>query len=217
MKICCISDTHLQHRDSKFFPEIPDADILIHAGDLTYYGDSDEIRAALEWLQSLPHKRKIFVAGNHDMLFEEIPQKARLILNEFPGLTYLQDSAVEFDGVKIYGSPWTPEFCQWGFMRKRGAEIAEKWAQIPDGIDVLVTHGPAFGYGDEIYGGERVGCVDLYEAIARTNPKLHVFGHIHHAYGQYTAYHAGLRTKFVNAAICNEAYQPVNSPTVVEL
>ena len=64
MRIVCISDTHLVHRDGDF--PIPDGDLLIHAGDATYHGTQEEIREFNAWFAALPHANKIFVAGNHD-------------------------------------------------------------------------------------------------------------------------------------------------------
>lgn len=174
MRIVAVADTHNFHDD---LGRLPDGDLLIHAGDLCGAGELFELRRAAAWLQALPHCYKIVIAGNHDFCFEREPQESIRALG--PGITYLQDSEAVVDGVRIWGSPWQPEFCDWAFNLPRGRALAEKWALIPDGIDILVTHGPPHGYGDHCFDGRREGCEDLLLAIRRVRPLLHVFGHIH--------------------------------------
>ncbi len=138
-RIVCLSDTHNCNERI----EVPDGDILIHAGDATTVGTHEQIRRFSDWFASLPHPHKVFVAGNHDWLFEKDNDSARSLLD--PAIVYLQDSAIEIDGLKIYGSPWQPRFFDWAFNLNRGQEMAEKWAMIPDDIDILITHGPPNG------------------------------------------------------------------------
>lgn len=211
-RIVCISDTHLVHEETRI--EIPDGDILIHAGDATYRGSEWEVFKFFKWFSALPHKNKIFISGNHDWLFESYPEQAAKLLSQFPGITYLQDSMAVVDGLKIWGAPWQPWFCDWAFNLGRGAEIKAKWDLIPNGIDVLVTHGPPFGFGDQVPSGERVGCVDLLNAIERIKPKLHVCGHIHLGHGLYNTPEGVI---VANSAICDERYKGVNAPHVVDL
>ncbi|HNC99840.1 MAG TPA: metallophosphoesterase, partial [Myxococcota bacterium] len=113
----------------------------------------------------------------------------------------------------IWGSPWQPRFFDWAFNLDRGEPLRRVWQKIPDGIDILVTHGPPKGILDRVQRGGEVGCEELREALRRVRPRLHVFGHIHEAYGQL---HLD-GTHFVNAASCNLDYRPVNPPVVVEL
>lgn len=222
MKIVAISDTHLTHEKADL--KIPDGDILIHSGDATFGGRPHEIYRFAKWFAKLPHKHKIFVAGNHDFGFQTNRERAVNLLfgidseyyaePAYNGIVYLEDSATEIDGIKIYGSPWQPWFYDWAFNLQRGAEIKEKWDMIPAGIDILVTHGPPAGYGDVCPDGRAVGCVDLMNAIERVKPKYHICGHIHHSYGTYET---KVGTKIVNASICDEAYAPTNAPIVFEL
>jgi predicted phosphohydrolase len=209
MRVVCISDTHLAHRDAEI--EVPDGDLLIHAGDGTYRGQAREIDEWMAWLASLPHPRKVVIAGNHDRLFEERPGLARARVPK--GIDYLQDSGIEIGGLRIWGAPWQPEFLEWAFNLPRGERLREKWALIPPGTDILVTHGPPMGTLDLTPRGEPVGCEELREAVARLRPKLHVFGHIHHAHGQAVV--AG--TRFVNASICDEDYLPTHPPILIDL
>lgn len=126
---------------------LPEGDVVLHAGD---------------------------ISGNHDFLFERNPGVAEALVPA--NVTYLRDSGVEIEGLKIWGSPWQPWFGDWAFNLDRGRRLAEKWALIPEEVNVL-------------------------------------FGHIHEAYGQYSA--AGCT--WVNASICDRQYLPGNAPVVVDL
>jgi Icc-related predicted phosphoesterase len=206
MRIVCISDTHTRHGKLT----VPDGDVLVHAGDFTGHGHENEVRRFDAWLGSLPHRHKVVIAGNHDFCFENDPIEARSWLQH---CTYLEDSGVDIDGLKFWGSPWQPRFFDWAFNLDRGAALAAKWALIPADTDVLITHGPPYGILDKTSRQEPVGCMDLLDAIERIRPRLHVFGHIHEAYG---IQERG-RTRFVNASACDLRYAPVQAPIVVDL
>ena len=206
MRIVCISDTHGRLDDV----EVPDGDVLVHAGDFTRRGDRAEVEAFAAALARLPHPAKVIVAGNHDFLFERAPGEAVGLLGD---VRFLSDSETTVGGLRFWGSPWQPEFFDWAFNLPRGAPLAEKWALIPDDVDVLVTHGPPHGVLDRTVHGADVGCEELARAVERVRPRLHVFGHIHEAYG---ALDRG-GTRFVNASTCDVRYRPVNAPIVVEL
>lgn len=208
-KIVCISDTHTLHRRIK----IPDGDILICAGDITDRGELTTVVDFNNWLGELPHKYKIIIAGNHDLTFER-----NYPTHLFTNAIYLQDEEyITYNDLKIYGSPWQPRFYNWAFNLDRGAPIKEKWDRIPSDTDILITHGPPMGILDStIYQGvqnENIGCQDLLNRINQLKLKLHVFGHIHYSYG--ISHHHG--TTFVNASVCNEQYNPINKPIVVEV
>lgn len=206
MKIVIISDTHLMHDRV----ELPAGDILIHAGDCSWTGKMSEISMFDCWMAKQDFKHKIVIAGNHDWYF----QNHYVSRHAFNGFTYLQDDFVVIEGVKIYGAPWQPKFYDWAFNLPRGKELADKWSLIPDDTDILITHGPAFGYCDLLNDGEtHIGCNDLLKAIVRVKPKYHICGHIHPAYGITK----GRDTTFINASICNEEYEPVNKPIVIEI
>ena len=207
-RIVCISDTH--NRQGNL--DVPEGDLLIHAGDLTGRGTQAEVRAAIEWLESLPHPDKIVIAGNHDFYFEQENARARSLVTS---AVYLQDSEVTVQGLRIWGSPWQPWFHDWAFNLSRGQKLREKWEHIPEGIDILVTHGPPMGTLDRTVTGEAVGCEELRDRLAAmaNPPRLHVFGHIHEGQGIVRTE----RTTFVNASACDVAYRPVNQAVVVDL
>jgi len=214
-RIVCLSDTHNCNEQIS----VPDGDVLIHSGDATIKGTDQEVIEFIYWFSGLPHRHKIFIAGNHDWLFELDNRYASRLVSD-ANITYLQDSSTEIDGWKIYGTPWQPRFFDWAFNLSRGPEIAEKWKLIPDDIDILITHGPPNGILDLVPRkgwDENTGCEELrkrVEEIAKLGKlKLHVFGHIHCGYG--TTEEFGVR--FVNACNCDESYQPLQPPIVIDL
>ena len=212
-KIVFISDTHNKHKHltSKGMGNIlGSGDYLIHAGDCTSMGSKNEITQFLEWFSNTDFKHKIFIAGNHDFGFEQqtdIDQEYKDM-----GVIYLFDNEVTIDGIKFYGSPWQPEFHNWAFNLSRGEELAEKWEQIPNDVDILITHGPAYGILDYAPIGGHVGCEELYRKIVEVKPKIHVCGHIHDGYGQKNM--GGI--EFLNASVLNDRYEHAHKPIVVE-
>lgn len=206
MRICFLADTHGLHDRVC----VPEADLLIHAGDISMSGRRGEIESFLGWWRRLPHPHKVFIAGNHDWLFQKEPAAARAFLGD---CVYLEDSLAEVKGLRIWGSPWQPWFLDWAFNLQRGEEIRGKWDLIPEGIDILVTHGPPFGHGDRVERGSNEGCADLLDAVLnRVRPRWHFFGHIHEGYG--TTKEGG--TTFINASVVDARYSLANRPVVVE-
>ena len=214
MIIDCVSDLH------GFYPVLEGGDLLIVAGDLTATDTPAEYVKFYSWLHKQPYRHYIFIAGNHDGLIEAGEALTDCLANT----TYLCDSGTEFEGLKIWGSPYTPTFSNWHFMEERGEAIKKHWDLIPDDIDILITHGPPQGILDEVFSYcdfENVGCDDLLEAVGRVKPKLHVFGHIHEGYGMYRPNLGFVDCPgypiFVNASHVNEHYEPVNKPIRVIL
>lgn len=162
----------------------------------------------MEWFEKLDYNHRIFIAGNHDFYFENLEDFSR------EGIIYLNDSGVTINGINIWGSPIQPEFNNWAFNRKRGDEIKKHWDLIPLDTDILITHGPPFGYLDATAYLQRVGCVDLLKRVMKVKPKYHVFGHVHEAYGIKKNDEG---TGFINASILNEAYRVKNQPICFEI
>lgn len=210
MRIVLLSDSHEQNGKIA----VPEGDVLVHAGDLSYQGDYYSIAEAAAWLRSLPHKHKVVIAGNHDWLFERKPGEARKLME---GLTYLENESTTIEGIKFWGSPITPRFYDWAFNVDRGPAIRKYWDAIPEDTDVLITHGPPRGILDQVTPtGDVLGCADLLEVVVnRVKPKVHVFGHIHGGYGEWGSPLKGI--KFYNASVVDERYRLTNKPWVVEL
>ncbi|MBN8468857.1 metallophosphatase domain-containing protein [Corallococcus exiguus] len=173
MRIVAVADTHLFHRELV----MPPGDIFVHAGDMCRAGDLEELARAASWIRSLPYRHKVIVAGNHDCSFADSPAEARALLGE--DILYLQDSEATVAGLRFWGSPWQPAYNDWAFNLPRGTALASKWAAIPEGLDVLITHGPPAGFGDGSSVGGRSGCADLRARVLAVRPRLHLFGHIH--------------------------------------
>lgn len=209
MQIVAISDTHGKHRDLQ---PLPEGDVLIHAGDVSRGGTKDQVTDFLEWFAEQKHTHKIFIAGNHDFFFEE--SEAKKISRIIPkNIIYLNDSGVEINGLKFWGSPITPWFNNWAFNRNRGSEIKKHWDLIPNDTDVLITHGPPFGILDETVYGKRTGCEELLLRVYQVKPQYHIFGHIHEDYGNFTKG----ETSFVNASVLDDWYEMKNKPMVLDL
>jgi Icc-related predicted phosphoesterase len=218
MKLCCISDTHNQ-LDQVVLPE---ADLLVIAGDLTMRGTEKEYIKFNEDLGRVKSKYKygaLVINGNHDFLSEtDFPKTQRLLTNVDH---YLQDGGTTINGIKAYGSPATPFFHAWAHNYHRGKDIAAVWTKIPNDVNLLVIHGPPYGILDEVprgvFGSENVGCQDLLNRIQGLKElKVVVFGHIH-----CQAHPTPLEingVKYINAAMCSEApYKVVNTPIIVEV
>lgn len=205
MKLVLISDTHGLHDRLG----IPPCDVLIHAGDFSNHGTVEDAGNFLRWFSMQPAKHRVLVAGNHDIFAEEHAAEFGRMVTRYE-MNYLNDSGVAIDGINFWGSPITPQFFDWAFMRERGHAIRKHWDAIPEGTDVLITHGPPRGVGDMTSRGEAAGCVDLMERVVKVEPKLHVFGHIHEGRGEYRL---GV-SRFINASSVGRYMHP---PIVTEL
>lgn len=212
MTITTISDTHNKHN---LIPKefLSGGDVIIHAGDMSSRGMEYEIDSFLNWYETLPYTHKILIAGNHDFFFENaskyiIEDK----LKKYPNITYLNDSGVDIEGIKIWGSPVQPYFHDWAFNRK-GEDIKKHWDLIPSDIDILIVHGGPKGKGDLnlTLRGEDVGCPYLTETIDNrlNNLKCFIHGHIHEGYGTYEDENGVL---YINTSVLDVRYVIKNKP-----
>lgn len=205
--VVCTSDTH----NSTF--QLPDGDILLHAGDLTHSGSQAEIQSMLDWLKTQPHTHKIVIAGNHETYLGDLSTSKETGLN-WGGIIYLQNSSTVLKlgdrRLKVWGSPWTPRHGCFAFQYSR---MIDYWRDIiPADTDILMTHGPPKCHLDL-----NNGCNSLLHQLWRMprKPILHVFGHIHAAYGQEIAsfdevqkvYESLLRAKGGILLLCAMLYQ----------
>jgi Icc-related predicted phosphoesterase len=239
MIIDCIADLH------GHYPKLEGGDLLIIAGDLTERSTKDFLLSFHVWASEQDYKKIIVIGGNHDTILENSSNGYPFynrgwsvdgISLPFTSIEYLFDSGTEFEGLKIWGSPWTLTFpginphCT--AFTGTEAELEAKFALIPDDTDILITHGPPYGIMDavhrEVFCGERdewVGSASLLGKVFRICPKLHVFGHIHEGYGRYNHTPRGGSSEnlgitpvtFVNCSHVNERYKPVNKPVRVVL
>ena len=207
MKIVCISDTHTKHQEVI----LPKGDLLIHAGDVSWVGSELQLIDFFKWFDKQDFKHKIFIAGNHDLMFERNPKQAQSLIPK--SIIYLEESSVTIEGIKIYGTPITPYFFNWAFNRYPGQDIEQHTQQIPNDTDILITHGPPYGILDANVKGEHCGCPSLLSKIQEVKPKLLICGHIHEGYGRLQKE----ESLYINASLLNHRYEYKNSPVVVEL
>lgn len=196
----CISDTHEFHRELI----VPDGDLLIHAGDFTFFSKQPSmLRDFDNWLGALPHRYKIVVPGNHDYFLEEERNRAAIM-----NATLLVDEGIEIEGIRIWGSPVTPLYGA-AFGLSSAEDRRRHWAKIPTGTDILITHGPPKGILDREAPEEpAAGCPELALAVERVRPRFHIFGHIHNGRG----IHRTPATVFINASVYRDGgieYPPI--------
>jgi Icc-related predicted phosphoesterase len=210
MRLVCSSDWHGK------LPELPEGDVLILGGDL-FPITNHNVEFQREFLNKklLPHLKKttfphiIVIGGNHDFLLQNDPEAFGI------QITYLQDSGSFYNGLTFWGAPWSNWLPGWVFMLPDD-ELAKKWSLIPEEIDVLITHGPAYGVLDKtcpIYGSLNVGSKSLRQWIVSVNPKVHICGHIHEGFGRDRI---GL-TDCYNVSLLDEHYVRQHDPVVIDL
>ena len=221
MRITLMSDSHCKHKQCSL--DLPGGNLLIHAGDISSMGYEHEIREFCAWYnKQVTYDHKVFIAGNHDWGFQDNVEKTKEILDFYKNINYLQDDLYLTgqddsdynDRVKIWGSPWQPEFLNWAFnLPRNGVELEHKWSLIPPDTDILVTHGPAWGYVDQVIGRpDHLGCELLADRIKEIKPKIHVCGHIHSGHG----YVFDGTTHFFNASVLGEHYTYQYKPFTFE-
>ena len=210
MRLAVTSDNH-------GYPiQIPACDVFIHCGDITARGIFTETLKFANWLAKQDQVgHSIIVPGNHDRLFYENPRMAQDIFSGGGAgkVDILIDRGIEIDGHTFWGSPWTPPFMKWWFMAEED-KLRQYYAMIPPKLDVLITHGPPRGVLDEI-NGEHVGSLALGEVYSGRAIKNHFFGHIHAQGGKHI--NIGGVIDIYNVAACNEAYELVRQPLVVDI
>jgi hypothetical protein len=149
-------------------------------------------------------------------------------LAQAAGVTYLEEGVHTFNlkngaMFDLYASPYTPEFCDWGFpylrsedrynLIKDTAPGATSIAKnpIPDfpGVEIMMTHGPPKNILDWTENGT-VGCEALLRAVSRARPKMHCFGHIHEANGMtlVTWKDSGIGTEAIESKVENDNLYP---------
>lgn len=182
MKIWHISDTHGFH-NQLVIPE--GIDLVIHTGDASNYLDpytnEPEVRKFIDWYEQISIPNKIFIPGNHDTSIERGLVRASDFISR--GIHILNHDWMDVNGIKIFGSPYTPTFGQWAFMKSRET-INRVWEQIPEGMDIIAVHGPCKGILDLSRDRQNVleFCGDgalRKHVLNRVKPKYFLSGHIH--------------------------------------
>eukprot|EP01129_Flabellula_baltica_P002428 TRINITY_DN1223_c0_g2_i1.p1 TRINITY_DN1223_c0_g2~~TRINITY_DN1223_c0_g2_i1.p1 ORF type:complete len:330 (+),score=51.35 TRINITY_DN1223_c0_g2_i1:37-990(+) len=218
LRIVCISDTHCRHR----LMDIPEGDVLIHSGDITFSGRQDWLEDFNDWLGELPHPYKIVIAGNHDVTlhptfyrdhhwrFHDEIQDAEAIKAILTNCIYIEDETVIIDGIRFYGTPWVPAFHDCAFNLYSEEQLEYIYSKIPEQTHVLITHTPPEKHRSKGPDGKDYGSPALNQRVKEIKPVVHVFGHVHVSYGKDIT----KSTTFVNAASVNTKYKPANSPVI---
>lgn len=219
MIIYALSDIH------GFLPEVPECDICIIAGDFCPKFSHNIVMQHCwldtnfrTWLERIPAKHIIGIAGNHDLIYEYQPTFVPKGLN----WNYLQDDSITIDGIKIHGTPYQTKFGNWPFM-KTEEELEVLWKDMPT-CDILVVHGPPFGAGDLAIREEvniltrekeivrnRAGSTTLVKKLEELKIPWCICGHIHENYG---IYELGT-TKVANVAVCSNDCKKINFPPML--
>lgn len=213
IKITALSDLH------GYRPVLPGGDLLIIAGDITAADGIIEWGEFFHWLKEQDYQEKILVAGNHDNFLQLClsDEDSRAFFedyslhDEFPSddFRYLRDSGFEFEGIKIWGSPWSLSFpgihpgCR-AFTEPEDELLKQYWDMIPADTDILITHTPPYGILDKTKSGVLAGSKTLYNRILQVKPRLHIFGHIHEQWGRRCENDDSF---FFNLSFVNERYQ----------
>ena len=236
LKIVAISDIH------GMLPELPECDVVCCAGDISpleYQSDQTQMLGwfylvFLPWVESLPCKKFIIVAGNHDFFLQNIHRRlidesdgyrrytwrsaSDVMKKLLPGnlrgkynkLVYLCDSSYEYEGHRFYGTPWIGDLSNWAFYQDNDT-LMEKYKNIPKQCDVIITHMPPKieGLGEVIQGGcfntgTDYGSPELAEVLKTRDFKYALCGHVHS--GQHLPVDLDGK-KLVNVSLKNEDYK----------
>ncbi|MFG0262546.1 MAG: metallophosphoesterase [Novipirellula sp. JB048] len=219
MKIWFISDTHNMHP----WLRVPEADMVIHCGDESTHGNpalnEPEARRFFDWFSALEIETKVFIPGNHSTAVAT----GLIQPDDYPEVRFLIHESLQCHGLKLFGSPYTPRFHDWAYMKKR-AQLDQVWQSVPDDVDILITHGPPKGILDLAHDSEskaliQVGCTALRRHVEeRIRPQIHAFGHLHDEKDicNYGIFSRGA-TRFINAACCNLAAKLKHHGFVIQL
>lgn len=221
MRIVSISDIH-----GYLVPKLPKGDVLTVSGDICPVRGSHHPSVQINWVNQkfMPWcgcliergtvRHVVIIAGNHDFVFQ-----SSYMMDVPPGVHYLEDDFIQIDGKKIYGTPWTRYCGDWAFSVSE-AVLQDKFARIPDGMDIVLAHTPAYGYNDTIMqcpgantGDPHIGSTALLDHVKRAKPKMLIVGHIHSGSHKHEEIpHDGGFTVSVNVSIMDEDYNPSYQP-----
>ena len=231
MIICHISDTHGSKFHSKL--TIPPCDVLIHSGDIGGRTNTLELTEFLLWFEKQPAKKKIFIAGNHDLVLDKNWVEQQKLNNVILGMIadqqhseainliknfnieYLYNSEYVYEGIKFWGSPYSPSFHRdyWAFNADDDNEIKQYFDLIPKDTDVLIVHSPVYKILDKLLEGDHTGSKVLKRKVDKIKPSLFLCGHIHEDYGNYN----DGNTLYVNGSVLNRQYFLTNKPVLIEI
>jgi predicted phosphodiesterase len=209
IRVVCISDTHTH------IPEdVPEGDILIHAGDMTDAGSVAEIQRQIDWLASLPHKEIVVISGNHDTYLDprtrpSLSEEARRGNINWKRVHYLQhrrlsltiESGAQDTGastsrtpllaegqrqrrIRIYGAPQIPACGPMSVHAFQYPRGQDAWSETIAEDVNILVTHTPPKHHLDLPLPAGLGCEHLLAEVRRVKPKLHVFGHVHWGAGQ---------------------------------
>ena len=202
MKFTIISDTHGEHEKLG----VMSGEVLIHCGDMfnMFGGNEDDFERIDDWFRRQNFDLILCVGGNHDF---ELQKRSNYVSNPFKNAVFLGGASYEYEGVKFFGAPWVPDLYGQAFFIEN-SDLEDKWSEIPDNTDILITHTPPAGALDKSSTGLKLGCPYLAASIDIVAPRLHCFGHVHASSGILSKE----STTYINASMVNHQYILIREP-----
>lgn len=198
-RVIAVSDTHSLHDQ---LGRLPKGDLLIHCGDFCNKGNCEEYASFDRWLSRVSvqgfEDRMFCVVGNHDAP-RAIHKRASLLPHAQVLRSQLAKQRLCPLGLRIFGQSW-PEYLP--------------SAGLPESsVDILLTHSPPSGILDTNAQSEHCGNTEVRRLVEKICPRLHLFGHIHEAYGAtLECFDEGRRTLLLNIS---NATRPLGMPPIV--
>lgn len=211
---------------------VPECDVLCICGDITslnvQFSDTLSrewmIKKFIPWLKELPVKQTLVVGGNHDFYLWRNCDEVKELLKD-TNAEYLLDEPfmyVDSDDKQyiFYGSPWCHKFYDWAFMDYNDTQLKEKFMEMPDDVDVLLTHDAPYGVSDVILQktmystNDHIGSKGMADAVAVKQPKIHLHGHLHST--NHDVEMLG-DTKVYNVSVVDEMYRMKYKPLILEI
>lgn len=225
MKVCFISDLHGDLLDN-----IKECELVCIYGDISplkIQGNKTKMRYWLTnqfkvWANNLPCEKILFIAGNHDWFYQNLdfmysffPKAKKVTYLFHEEYKYISKENKEY---RIFGTPYCKLFGNWAFM-ELDSYLEKLYDQIPEGLDLLLTHDSPYGISDIIlqhkyFTGEHIGNKPLAEAILKKEPKFVAHGHLHST--NHEIEYLG-NSKVFNCSIKDEDYKIVYDPIYIEL
>lgn len=234
MKVCAISDLHgnLPIYPSDYWKDLRDCEMLLICGDILPLNIQMNMPASQKWLieefkpwaAELPVEQVVFIAGNHDFFCERRKKDMLHWFTKHDKVTYLHNDYIDYLSTqdskvyRIFGTPYCHRFGSWAFMRDEET-LVKKFREIPENVDILMTHDAPYGTSDICYqgwaaDGQHKGCPELRDAIIATNPKYNFHGHLHSSNHEEELLR---ETKVYNTSIIDEEYKLVYEPLIVRV
>jgi Icc-related predicted phosphoesterase len=225
MKITVTSDLH------GILPKINPTELLIICGDISPLHIQNNVPAMQNWLKGTfkkwideaPCDKVIMVPGNHDYILYHMQsdeEKSDFERIFFCKLKCLWNEFYEYEGLRIFGTPYCKIFGTWSFMALPD-RLTDYFNKINPNLDILITHDPVYNLGDtDLAHGEHHGNVQLRQRLDELDegckglPKYCFSGHFHE--GDHTLSEwKGM--KYANTSLVNERYLEAYSPLELEI